>query len=144
MAIIKIKRFQEGGNAPTLGIVEVFNPEPVKVLELVSVELPWRNNRRSISRIPAGRYPVVKEWSPRFREMLWELKDVPKRSEVKFHVANFMYQLNGCIALGETLADLDKDGKIDVKSSRIALDKFHAALADHRHGVVEIEDPWKR
>ena len=53
---------------------------------------------------------------------------MPARSECKFHSANYWYQLNGCIALGRSLADINKDGYQDVTSSKSTMKAFHKAL----------------
>lgn len=82
-----------------------------------TVEREWNDNNRSISCIPKGSYKVVKTHSPRFKKDLYLVKDVPNRSGIRFHSANYSYQLNGCIALGKTFADINQDGVIDVTSS---------------------------
>lgn len=94
------------------------------IWEFVTLELPWNNNAYQDSCVPPGRYPVVKEHSPKFGEILPELKDVPNRSECKFHVANYPSELLGCIAPGLSFGDLDEDGLLDVANSRKALDKL--------------------
>lgn len=94
------------------------------IWKFVTLELPWNNNAYQDSCVPPGRYPVVKEHSPKFGEILPELKDVPNRSECKFHVANYPSELLGCIAPGLSFGDLDEDGLLDVASSRKALDKI--------------------
>jgi hypothetical protein len=63
-----------------------------------TIELPWKDNHRSTSCIPEGRYPLVKRYSPKFK---WHLlvKDVPGRSVILIHPANdAMKELKGCIA----------------------------------------------
>lgn len=138
---VVLTRTSEGKGEPTLGKLELFDPYPIKTLELCTLELPWRDNRRNISRIPAGTYNLKWEYSPKFRRMLWEIYGVPKRSECKFHVANFMYQLNGCIALGLDFADIDGDGLMDVTSSAKALELFHGATVGCTEGTLEVIDP---
>ena len=68
------------------------------------------------------------EYSNSFKEFLWELKGVPGRSEIKIHRANYPKDLLGCIALGLSHADIDKDGLLDVISSRVAVERFHTAM----------------
>ena len=73
-----------------------------------TVELPWRDNVRQISCIPPGTYECAIVQSPRFGRV-YEVKNVPGRSHVLIHPANFAgdaelgwtTELQGCIALGE-------------------------------------------
>lgn len=63
-----------------------------------TIELPWKDNERSTSCIPEGRYELQKRYSPRFQ---WHLlvKGVPGRSVILFHPANdALKELKGCIA----------------------------------------------
>lgn len=94
-----------------------------KRVEIVSLELPWKKNQRRISCIPEGTYRVKSHTSPKFGKTFW-VQDVPGRSEILFHVGNFTYDLLGCIAPGMKHADLDKDGIMDVASSRQAMNKL--------------------
>ena len=103
-----------------------------------AMELPYRDNRRMESSIPPGTYVIRKEYSPRFNMQLWELYGVPNRSEIKIHVANFVRQLNGCIALGKRISDINNDGNLDLASSRRALDAFHKAMDPARHAFITI------
>lgn len=105
-----------------------------------SIERGWLNNKKRISCIPSGTYPVKLEYSPRFKKDLWEIYEVPNRSECKFHAANYARQLNGCIALGNGRADIDKDGNLDVLSSRKTMKKFHKALEGYSEAILTIKN----
>jgi len=111
-----------------------------KLYEGKTLELPWRDNRRRISCVPADSYLLELEYSPRFKEDLWELKDVEDRSECKFHAANWVEQLNGCISNATSFKDLNKDGRMDVAKSRLAMNKFHDALSPDRRALLTIID----
>ena len=93
------------------------------------IERGDRNNERNVSNVPTGTYPLVWESSPKFG-MAWELKDVPNRSECKIHAANMWDEINGCIAPGTYLGELNADGYYDTLASGDALKRFHLALAD--------------
>lgn len=90
-----------------------------------TLELAWKNNTPQISCIPAGIYPIALEYSPSFKMNLWELKEVPDRSEVKLHSANMYSQLRGCLGLGKEHTDINDDGFRDIISSKDTLGKFH-------------------
>ncbi len=88
-----------------------------------SLELPWKDNAVGVSCIPVGLYKMVLHVSPKFGRCYW-LQDVPNRSEILIHPANFVGQLRGCMAPGLTHADIDGDGHLDVASSKIAMGKL--------------------
>jgi hypothetical protein len=100
-----------------------------------SLERADNNNQRNISCIPSGEYLCVLEYSNRFNCDLWEIKDVPNRSECKFHSANYWHDLNGCISLGTKYIDIDNDGFRDVLNSKNTMKKFHKVL----EGLTEIQ-----
>lgn len=67
----------------------------------VSLELPWRNNAKGLSRIPAGTYRCVRWNSPKFKIVTWEILDVPgNRDKCLLHPVNLAVQLEGCIGVG--------------------------------------------
>ncbi len=104
-------------------------------LRLRSAELPWRDNARKLSCIPVGVYQCVWHTSPRFGEC-YRLRDVPGRSDILFHAANFAgdttmgyrSDLEGCIALGLDVGVLD--GQRALLRSRVAMFNFHNALRE--------------
>ncbi len=63
-----------------------------------SIELPWRQNQVGISCIPEGEYVVLPRSSPKYGAH-FSLQDVPGRSMILIHPANFaLTELRGCIA----------------------------------------------
>ncbi|QCQ59210.1 hypothetical protein HOV44_gp132 [Rheinheimera phage Barba5S] len=74
-------------------------------LSLKTLECPWKNNQPMISCIPEGHY-VMSPWnSPKFGKCyIIDGMTVGKTSGVRthclFHPANWVSQLNGCVALG--------------------------------------------
>lgn len=82
----------------------------------VTLELPWRNNQVMISCIPKGVYKVVPRNSPKYGDHL-HILDVPGRTLILIHQANYVDQLLGCIAVGESWSDINKDGLLDVTAS---------------------------
>lgn len=88
---------------------------------IYTLELPWKDNEPFISCIPEGTYDVELTYSPKFKKMLWLIKDVPGRTGIRIHPASFVSDLEGCIAPGLNKQDLNGDGVIDMKNSRKAL-----------------------
>ena len=109
------------------------------------VELPWNDNKRGLSCIPPGEYLAELYNSPTHGQV-YQLIDVPCRSNIQIHAANFGdlrdkdgdgdlegNQLEGCLAPGEVIAVItDKRytnrPKIGVTNSRNTLRRFMAAM----------------
>lgn len=130
-AFVIIDRFWQDSKQ-TLSTCTVLGANNMPLFSSIALERGWRNNKQDISCIPAlfGPYPLVLEWSNAFNTFLWEIKDVPNRSECKFHTANFWHQLRGCISLGRRPIDMDKDGYLDVTDSGDTMKDFHKVLKD--------------
>lgn len=121
MILIRTEQSDEG----TFGIL-VYGNRPGEWVR--TGELPWRDNERSVSCIPAGTYPVFMRISSRFGKC-YEVT-VPGRSDILLHSGNycgdsalgFKSDVEGCILLGSKRGKLG--GQQVVLSSRIARDKF--------------------
>ena len=124
----------------SLGRLKVVSGDGTTLYSENSLERGWLDNKQMESCIPANTYRIVFEWSNRFKKMLWEIKGVPNRSECKIHAANYWNQLNGCIALGLGLADINGDGLLDVTNSKNAMKSFHAAMGDQKEAMIHIID----
>lgn len=110
-----------------------------------SLELPWKDNSPRISCIEPGEYFMTFQYSPAFKTKLWELQDVPGRSEVKFHRLNYVYQSNGCIGVGKIRVDINGDGTLDLGYSQTTLNGMHKVLQPYEQErlrciVVDMED----
>lgn len=94
-----------------------------------TLELPWRDNRRSISCIPPGEYNVRTRRSPRFG-FTYHITEVPGRSYILIHSGNwagdvskgFKSHVNGCLLLGKKRGWLS--GQKAVLNSRITVKRF--------------------
>ena len=124
----------------TMGVCYVKNEIGKVIFKKEAIERGWRNNERGVSCIPPGEYPVRLEYSPKFKKDLYEIYEVPGRSECKFHAANFAYQLNGCIALGNNRRKINNDHYEDVTSSRFAMAAFHKALDGDTRAILIVND----
>lgn len=136
--IVKVLRDKWFDHQAALGTCFVYDEYGKQLFHGQSLERGWTNNEVGTSCVPEGVYPLKLENSPRFKKDLWELYDVPDRAECKFHVANYFWQLNGCIALGKNRKFIDGDSIMDVTSSRETMELFHAAMAGHTEAIVEI------
>lgn len=74
-----------------------------------TLEPTWRDyahggrKLKGRSAIPEGRYPVVITWSPRLKEWLPLLVNVPMFQGIRIHAGNTAEDTQGCILVGENL-----------------------------------------
>lgn len=98
----------------------------------VSGELPWRDNKTDISCVPVGTYNVKLDYSPKRGTKVYELQNVPCRSDCQIHSSSYcgdkskgkMSDLLGCISLGENTALLPTGQRI-LTGSRKAIKDFY-------------------
>lgn len=94
-----------------------------------TLELPWRENHRNVSCIPAGDYKVKIRISPRYGQVYW-VTEVPNRSFILIHSGNwagdvkkgYKTHVNGCILLGQRRGLLV--GQWAVLNSRITVKRL--------------------
>ena len=140
MKRVKIQRLW-GDQNQTTGVFTVLNEKGQPIFACLCLERGDRNNQKNVSSVPAGRYPIVLEYSSRFKQDLYELKDVPNRTECKIHPSNYWDQLNGCIALGLKLKNLNNDQYYDVTNSKATVVEFHKVMKNVTRTTIEITDP---
>lgn len=87
-------------------------------------ELRWKNNQRSVSCIPEGRYSCSIHYSPTKRRC-FNVRGVYGRSDILIHAGNNYRDTQGCILVGK---DFNDNG---VLSSRIALGSLLINLPDN-------------
>jgi len=123
MKLIRTDTSNEG----TFGIL-IFNGDYV-----FTCELPDRENRPNLSRIPAGRYNVSMRHSPKYGKV-YHVKNVPGRSHILLHHGNFAGDKTrglrthsaGCILLGSKRGRLYDQNA--VLASRTARTKFETRM----------------
>jgi len=143
MKQIKLIRFW-GNEKQTLGIFTVVENGRL-IFHANSLERGWVGNQANESCIPAGEYDCVYTRSPSFSEkrgtdvFTYAVLKVPARSGIRIHSANFYSQLLGCIALGDSMKDLNFDGLFDVAHSGDTMKKFED-LMDREAFTLQIVD----
>jgi Family of unknown function (DUF5675) len=70
--------------------------------------------------VPAGTYAVERLWSNHWNQMMPHLVDVPGRTEVEIHIANFPHDILGCIGIGKL-----RISDIQIGESREAFEEFN-------------------
>ena len=88
-----------------------------------TLELPWKENKRSISCIPEGLYEYTFYDSPKNGYVL-QLENVRNRDYIQVHSGNFTYQVEGCILVGDSVKWLNTDKIPDVTNSRDTLNQL--------------------
>jgi len=95
-----------------------------------TLELPWKDNKNDISRVPAGRYAgTVRDDGARGWRI--ELKDVPGRENIQLHIGNFPRETTGCVLVGKG---------IGASAGTCAVSQSSAALADIRAAMAKASD----
>ena len=125
---ISIKRI-DYSDKQTLGILTVYDKLNFPLWECRTLELPWKENQKRVSCIPTGEYKVVKRQSEKYKNH-FHILDVPNRSYILIHPANYVRQLLGCIAVGWEHTDIDGDGLRDVTSSKACLKRLYEIMPD--------------
>lgn len=96
-----------------------------------TLELPYRDNVRNISCIPAGTYQVNKVDNAK-RGKHFRLISVPHRSAILIHAGNFASGLRpdtlGCILPGRYFQDINNDIHLDICESRKVLSELWKIL----------------
>jgi hypothetical protein len=93
-----------------------------------TLERPWVKNMSNISCIPTGTYTVKWTFSLRLLKYTYEVQAVPNRSGIRFHPGNFFFDVEGCILLGDSYGNLNKDKEVDILNSRLTIKKFEDLL----------------
>jgi len=65
-----------------------------------TIERPWKDNEPNVSCIPEGTYKCEPFSGDRFKDVV-QILDVPGRTFILFHVANFPHDIEGCIGVGD-------------------------------------------
>lgn len=113
----------------TLGILTIYDDHGFPFWECRTLELPDLNNQSRISCIPKGEYEVIKRNSAKYGDH-FHILNVPNRSYILIHNANYVRQLLGCIAVGLSHTDIDGDGLRDVTRSKSTMKDLNRILPD--------------
>jgi len=98
-----------------------------------SIELPWKNNKNSISCIPKDDYEVVLRWSKKYKYH-FHVTNVEGRLWILFHSGNYAGDISkgykthskGCILLGKSIGTLS--GQKAILNSRITIRRLMTEL----------------
>lgn len=80
--------------------------------------------------IPEGWYIARRYNSPANKRIVWQLEEVPNRTNIQLHIANWPHELKGCIAPGKDIQSNPQTGEPGVIKSGQAFEEFMAMTAD--------------
>lgn len=117
-----------------------------KTLSLYTAELPWRDNKRKLSRIPTGVYQCAPYSSAKYPDV-YQVLDVPDREAILIHAGNWSgdklkglrSDVEGCILVGMSTGMLQ--GQYAVLQSKDAV-KYLRKWAEKDQFELEIIEEW--
>ena len=104
MSRIEVRRTYQSDLVTLGSLVASRLPHP-----LCTMELPWRGNRSSVSRIPPGEYNYSKWFSPTFKREVVRLDDMQTkpRFAILIHIANVPSNVEGCLGVGTSFHEFE-------------------------------------
>ncbi len=109
-----------------------------------TMERPWLNNQPLVSCIPEGVYRLALRDSSVVNRTTrgkylrgWEVTDVPNRSFIMLHIANFPRDVEGCIGVGLKRGSLA--GELAILQSGKAFDLLMRELSARSEWYLEIK-----
>lgn len=93
------------------------------LFNFVSLELPYLENKKQISCVPAGTYRAYKTKSPSKGNVLY-IQNVSGRSSILVHVGNYSKDTKGCILVGKNIDFSEGINEHFITSSKITMDKI--------------------
>ena len=130
LKLIRVSEYNEA----TLGVL-CLDARPM----FVTLEDKWLDNEKQISCIPTGKYKIKIHNSPKFGRV-FQVCDVPDRSQILIHAGNTREDTQGCILLGLMYGTIGTETAI--LSSRAALANFMTAMNGVSEAELEIYDGW--
>lgn len=115
----------------TLSSLIVYDEHDAIIFSCKGLEPPDKGNQHNISCIPDGTYWVIKEATSKGHEYPhFRVLDVPGRGGILWHGGNYYNDTLGCMLVGDSFGDRNKDGILDVLNSRITLQKLYDLMPD--------------
>jgi len=122
-------------------IIERFSTHPETIgqatygdFQCFTIERPWLQNKSFVSCIPPNIYKCKKITSPSNGEC-FEILDVPNRTDIQGHIANYVRNVVGCVGFGDSIRRSDKDGRWVSNSSK-TFKKLMSLLPDEFELVI--------
>jgi hypothetical protein len=133
---IELTRNTDDG-VETLGSLIVLDENDANIYSCKTLERPYKDNQHIISCIPKGTYTVCKTGPSHIPYPHFAVQNVPNRDGICIHKANYVGELEGCIAVGMSIADINGDGVLDLSDSHDAFDKLFALMPDQFQLIIK-------
>jgi hypothetical protein len=102
-----------------------------------TIERQWLENKENISRIPSGLYTLrIDTFKGKYKN--YKVLKVNNRTAIEMHIANFSSELNGCIALGDSISWFSKEKRFGVTNSEKTFKKFMIAMNGDQEAILHI------
>ena len=111
----------------------ILRDEESKQIIMVTLELPWVNNSRSVSCIPSGVYSVKKYSSTKYKDA-FHITGVQDRSYILIHAGNTYKHTQGCVLVGTSFGELR--GIPAVLGSQAALNRLRKYVGDDDFSLI--------
>jgi hypothetical protein len=121
----------------TIGNMIVLDDNDANVYQCATLERPYKDNQHGISCIPCGSYTVVKTGVSHIPYPHFAVQNVPNRDGICIHKANYVGELEGCIAVGMKIADINGDREADLSDSHDAFDRLYELMPDEFTLVIK-------
>lgn len=126
----------------TLGTLQILNSLGDEVFKTDTLELADLGNKPQVSCIPKGIYNVLKvPPTSAIPYLHLAIQNVPNRSGICIHVGNYATGKNistkGCVLVGKGYGDMDGDGYLDIKNSKVTFEKLMNIVPDSFKLVIE-------
>jgi len=110
------------------------------LLYFSTLELPWKNNERNVSRIPAGEYMAKEYFSPKLKQRVLLILEVPNREWIEIHPATRHENLQGCIGVGRNLQNVIGDEELDLVDKDGIMEEIFQNLDQKENYKIKIID----
>lgn len=104
-----------------------------KIPLCLTLEDPWKDNKKNVSCIPEGKYKCVPHNGTKYKNV-WRIKNVIGRSAILIHAGNTENDTEGCILVGQSFGRLGD--KVAVLNSQNTLAQLRGVLPDHFEIVI--------
>lgn len=142
--ILRLKQSPIENPKQTEGVLYLRDKNGKLLFECVTLELPWKDNKNSISCIPAGSYKARFRYAHESPSRSYDhihIKNVPGRTWILIHTGNYNWHVKGCVLVGSAHRDINKDGLLDVINSKVTMNRLMHEIPTHEE--IEVTVRWR-